>query len=62
MGTRPDGVGLREDFDPPAPDPKFHSCGCGFLFQLVDDPQPTRNLAHSFFAQKILRYNSNYIK
>jgi hypothetical protein len=33
--------GMGEDFDPhvqPAPDPKFHGCGCGFYF----NPRVTR--------------------
>jgi hypothetical protein len=44
---------MGEDFDrqvQPAPDPKFHGCGCGFLLQLVGDPDPTRNLVYSSFC------------
>jgi hypothetical protein len=50
--SEPMGAGTTEDFDPraqPAPDPKFRGCGCGFLFQPVGDPHPTRNLVSSLF-------------
>jgi hypothetical protein len=50
MGTRPEGCGTGEYFDPrvqPAPDTKFRGCECGFLFQ----PAVTRTRPEIWFIR-----------